>query len=107
VELLNRNAFGGRGVAFYPNPAEGEEGTLLYELNRQGDRAEVSVFTVGGRRILTADAPTRPGTNAFRWQLRDQVGDSVGNGVYLFLLRIWDMDGELTTVEPQRVVVSR
>jgi len=107
VELLNSNAYGGKGVVFYPNPAEGGEGSLLYQLNRQAQRAEVTAYTVRGRRVFTADAPTRAGTNSFRWDLRDEIGDPVGNGVYLFLLRLWDVNGDVTTTDPQRVVVSR
>ena len=93
-------------VYCYPNPCEGGETSLIYELNRSARRASLSIYAVSGRRVLRRELPTRAGRNAFAWRLQDEAGDEVGNGVYLFLLRIEGFDGERIR-RLERVAVTR
>ncbi len=91
---------------FYPNPADGPGGQLVYTLNKAARDARITVYSVAGRRVLRTDIPSRAGTNAYVWDLRDQEGDLVANGVYLFLLELTDTGGKhLRRLE--RVAVAR
>jgi hypothetical protein len=96
----------------YPNPYEeaspGPENPLyfVYDLSRDGSRAELQVFTVRGRRVLRRDVTAYTGRNAFRWDLRDEAGDPVANGVYLFRLRVYG-EGDARLDRLERVAVAR
>jgi hypothetical protein len=96
---------------FYPNPVEASQGQYLYRLTRAGKSAQVTIYTVTGRRVrvLQEDAPLRPGLNAITWDLRDETGDQVSNGVYLLVLRVEGEDGQVVSPSytPERVAVTR
>ncbi len=91
---------------FYPNPCEGKEGALYYTLNQSVRRARLNVYAVSGRRVRQDDLPTSVGQNAFVWDLRDEAGDRVANGVYLFLLDLDGHDGSKIR-RMERVAVAR
>ncbi|HET9233901.1 MAG TPA: T9SS type A sorting domain-containing protein, partial [Candidatus Eisenbacteria bacterium] len=96
-------------VYFYPNPVEAEEGVFLYRLGENGHNAQVSIYSLTGRRIRRDDSPALAGLNSYRWDLRDEKGDRVANGVYLFVLRVEGQDGEVITnaSAPEKVAITR
>ena len=96
-------------VYFYPNPVEAEDGAFVYELNKNGVHGQVTIYSLAGRRVRRDDSPVRAGLNSYRWDLRDEKGDRVANGVYLFVLRLEGSDGELITTasHPERVAITR
>jgi hypothetical protein len=91
----------------YPNPVEGDETAIVYTLSRNADRARVVIYTVSGRRVLRADAPTRAGRNSFRWNLRDTAGDRVANGIYLVFLEVDGEGNEHRKSALDRIAVTR
>jgi peptidase C25-like protein/flagellar hook capping protein FlgD len=96
-------------VYFYPNPVEADEGALVYKLNQNATGAQVSIYSLSGRRVRRDTSPTRAGLNSYRWDLRDEAGDRVANGVYLFVLRLEGANGEVITTasRPERVAITR
>ena len=96
-------------VYFYPNPVEAEDGAFVYELNKNGAKGQVTIYSLTGRRVRREDSPVRAGLNSYRWDLRDDKGDRVANGVYLFVLRLEGADGEVITTSsrPERVAITR
>ncbi len=93
-------------VYFYPNPYEVLPGGLIYELSRAAETAQVSVYTVKGRRVLSTPGPVRAGRNQFTWDFRDDTGEEVANGVYLFVLELSGPGGEQIR-HLERVAVAR
>ncbi len=70
----------------YPNPFDGETG-FYYELSRNADAVEAEIFTVAGRRIRRiVGLGGRAGYNGNPdvWDGRDEEGDRVANGVYIY-----------------------
>jgi hypothetical protein len=105
-EIVERAAvFRGPGEALllllynFPNPFE--EGTAFnYRLNRTGISARVTIFTLSGRKIWSAEGPARANDNAIIWDGRDADGDAVANGVYLYKLEVRTTKGRtLSRVE--------
>ena len=96
-------------VYFYPNPVEAEDGAFVYELNKNGAHGQVTIYSLTGRRVRRDDSPVRAGLNSYRWDLRDEKGDRVANGVYLFVLRLEGSEGEIITTasRPERVAITR
>ncbi len=83
----------------FPNPFE--EGTAFnYRLNRTGISAKLTIFTLSGRKIWSAEGSARVNDNAIIWDGRDADGDAVANGVYLYKLEVRTTEGRtLSRVE--------
>jgi hypothetical protein len=88
-EIVSTTDFQIRNVANYPNPFPdgGKDGThILFQLPTEAD-VRIDVFTVGGRLIRTIDGVHgSAGPNQVHWDGRDQQGDKLANGVYLYLI---------------------
>ncbi len=83
----------------FPNPCAGPT-RFYYTLNGSAERAELSVFTLRGRKILETAGPALRGENMIEWDGRDRDGDELANGVYFYELRVRTLDGrELKKIE--------
>lgn len=89
-EVVSAGDFAIRNVANHPNPfPDGDSAgtTILYELPVAAD-VVVNVFTVGGRLIRTiAGVAGVAGANQVYWDGRDEEGDELANGVYLYMIQ--------------------
>jgi len=109
--IRTQGDFGVDAIYFYPSPWNGvAPAYFTYQLSYlEGDSprsARVSVFSISGRKVATLEAPTQVGRNTLEWNVTDEQGDVISNGVYLFKLTIEDAEGKLhTTVD--RLVVHR
>jgi hypothetical protein len=72
-------------VMNYPNPFP-EATTFYYHLSRDADRVEIKIFTLAGRMIrLIPFSSSQAGANfSTIWDGRDEEGDEVANGVYIY-----------------------
>ena len=80
-------------VLNWPNPFSSTT-QLTFEVNRPVE-FEVQIFTVGGRNIWSKNGSlNHPGlVTDIEWDGRDNAGDLVGNGVYLYKVTAFDEDG--------------
>ncbi|NOZ56156.1 MAG: T9SS type A sorting domain-containing protein, partial [Calditrichaeota bacterium] len=59
--------------------------TFTYFLSLPADEVTIRVFTLSGRKVWETEAADgAAGYNAFDWDGRDQEGDELANGVYLY-----------------------
>ncbi|HVP56532.1 MAG TPA: FlgD immunoglobulin-like domain containing protein, partial [bacterium] len=72
-------------VSVFPNPFSGST-YFFYTLTEEAREATLSIFTVSGRRVFSAAVGTFSGYNQYRWDGRDDVGDRVANGAYIYKL---------------------
>jgi hypothetical protein len=71
-------------VMNYPNPFS-KFTQFTYELSMPAERVEIKIFTLSGRLIRTMDGTVSAGFNTGAvWDGRDQDGDKVANGVYIY-----------------------
>ena len=86
-EIVSSEEFKIRNVANHPNPfpSGADAGThIMFQLPVSA-AVTVDVFTVGGRRIRSlGEMPCAAGANEIYWDGRDEQGDELANGVYLF-----------------------
>lgn len=69
-------------VAAFPSPASGP--TWITARVSMTGQFTVSIYAPSGRLVRILEAPaSHPGRAAVQWDLRDQDGDRVANGVYL------------------------
>jgi len=75
------------GVMNYPNPFS-DVTSFYYHLSQNADRVEIKVFTLAGKMIRHIPfASSRAGTDYSAppsWDGKDQEGDKVANGVYIY-----------------------
>ncbi len=96
-------------VYAFPNPTE-RETRFFGQISSTAD-VEIRIFTVTGRRILRLTAPAQSprsfGEEGIIWDGRDQDGDRLANGVYLYRLIARPADGGRERTWDGTIVVSR
>jgi len=71
-------------VMNYPNPFE-KTTHITYLLSRKAENAKIKIFTLSGKLIkIIEDAPTDQNFNSISWDGKDQDGDEIPNGVYIY-----------------------
>jgi flagellar hook assembly protein FlgD len=74
------------GALCHPNPVTERSG-FFYQLTAPADEVRVEIYTITGRRIRVIESlSARVGynENAEVWDGRDQDGDALARGAYLF-----------------------
>ncbi len=96
-------------VLNYPNPFTGKT-NFWFEHNKPGQplQVQVQVFTISGRVVKTISRQLI--TEGFRsetleWDGRDEFGDKLGRGVYLYRLRVTAPDGVRREVVEKLVIL--
>ncbi|MDD2983123.1 MAG: type IX secretion system sortase PorU [Crocinitomicaceae bacterium] len=96
-------------VLNYPNPFTTKT-EFFFEHNQVCESLEVQVqiFTVSGKLVKTINQEVR--TNGFRsegiaWDGRDDFGDDIGRGVYVYQLSAKTVDGEVARKTEKLVVL--
>jgi hypothetical protein len=83
-----------RGIAElipYPNPFS-TDAYFVFRNEVEITDGRIEIFTTSGKRIANIPIPRTsmmPGQNAVRWDGRDQAGDRIANGVYLYIATIF------------------
>ena len=109
VDFNTRNAPTLQDVYNYPNPFSSE---TYFTFNLTGsvlpDELKIRIYTVAGRLIQTLFVPVnslRFGFNRIYWDGRDNDGDEIANGVYLYTMVL--KNGEKTDNVTQRLAKVR
>jgi hypothetical protein len=97
-------------VLNYPNPFT----TLTdfqFEHNRPGDdlKVQIQVFTVAGRLVKTINrdvAGQGSRVTNIKWDGKDDYGDKIGRGVYLYKLKVRSSDGSIADKYEKLVVLN-
>jgi hypothetical protein len=78
----------------YPNPMRDETTFFSFILSADVDRVDIAIYTVNGRKVHEmnglagrAGYNPAPGDPAIEWDGRDEDGDEMANGVYLYRVR--------------------
>ena len=97
-------------VLNYPNPFTTNT-KFFFEHNKQGSalKAQIQIYTVSGRLIKTIDEYVI--TEGFRsdgisWDGRDEFGDRIGKGVYIYKLKVRTTDGEVAQKTEKLVILK-
>ena len=72
----------------YPNPMS-RQTTFVVDHNRSAGRVLIRIYTVNGRLVRTLENDSAIGSAAaLEWDGRDEDGDRVASGVYLYQVRV-------------------
>jgi hypothetical protein len=78
-------------VTAFPNPARAGGTTLQFNIpgRLEGERVRISLFDVSGRLVRNlADKAYPAGTHTITWNLTDESGVQVSNGMYFYRLEV-------------------
>jgi hypothetical protein len=81
----------------YPNPFK-EFTNFSYQLSQEAERVEIKIYTLSGKLIKSIDfASNLAGYNYNTiWDGKDQEGDEVANGVYIYKVRAYPKENNGT-----------
>ena len=82
---------------------------FTFQINRDAE-IDIKIFTVSGRQIQHIRGFwANPGFNQIPWDGRDEVGDAIANGIYLFKIQAKVLDGDKTIKKTEigRLMVIR
>ncbi len=96
--VVNQQQFALDHVLNYPNPFTTQT-TFWFEHNRPGEELviQIQVYTITGKLVKTLRKTIfSPGNRSsdVEWNGRDEYGDKIGRGVYLYRLRVQTADGK-------------
>lgn len=98
-------AFAVRNLYNFPNPMKGE---TFFTFNLFYDKipssCKIKIYTVAGRLIKEITAPANIGFNRIYWDGRDNDGESIANGIYLYKLILQDADKIETSIQKLAVL---
>lgn len=105
-EVLVDDNFRITDIANYPNPMKTET-DFIFNLSGLNNPSSciVKIYTVTGRVIKEINAPANIGYNSIHWDGKDNDGDYIANGVYLYKF-ILQSDSQ-TETSTQKLVVLR
>jgi hypothetical protein len=74
----------------YPNPATGNSMHFSYDFNQTAERVRLKIYDVAGHLVADYDTFDFASANRgrFRWDMRNNNGRTVANGVYFYKLEI-------------------
>ena len=91
----------------YPNPTSGET-HFTFKLSQIPDEVKIKIYTIAGRLIKEINIPPtdlKYDFNKIYWDGRDEDGDILGNGVYLYKVIL--TAGEKTEKVIQKLAIVR
>ncbi len=90
----------------FPNPMKGET-SFIFNLTGSvaPDNFKIKIYTISGRLIKTIETPVSIGNNNIPWDGRDEDGDYIANGTYIYKLITEDEIDYVT--QTQKLVVLR
>ncbi len=94
IDFTVSNELEAKDIYNYPNPASSET-YFTFRLAMVPEALDIKIYTVAGRLIKTLEFQSydlRNGINKKYWDLRDQDGDEIANGVYLYKIILKDKD---------------
>ncbi|MGB9721212.1 MAG: C25 family cysteine peptidase [bacterium] len=107
--VLNANIFERisiENVLIYPNPVKKYDGIWITFVLSQSARVTIKIYTIAGRLVkVISDVPCNAGYNQKLWDGRDELGDNLGNGVYL--VHIFAEGNSGTDKQIEKFIVAR
>lgn len=102
--------FGLAHVLNYPNPFTTKT-DFQFEHNRPGDelQVQVQIFTVSGKLVKTINQDISGNgsrVTGILWDGRDDFGDKIGRGVYVYRLKVRSSDGSMADKYEKLVVLN-
>lgn len=93
-------AFQVRDLYNFPNPMQGETHFTFNLFTSEAPQScKIKIYTVAGRLIKDITAPAKVGFNQIFWDGRDNDGETMANGIYLYKLVLEDAGKIETSIQ--------
>ncbi|MBD3182563.1 hypothetical protein GF312_09745 [Candidatus Poribacteria bacterium] len=88
----------------HPNPAR-DSASFCYKLTSEADGVEITIYTITGRKIrYIQSASAKMGYNEEDWKTRDDSGNKLSNGTYIYKIEAKRGDERVTKTEKLSVM---
>jgi len=87
----------------YPNPVRSPPLNVEFQLDNTAN-VSFDIYNILGERVLHQASSYAAGTRTFTWNLSNDAGQRVGNGVYLLRITAQDSTQSLTSVKKVMVI---
>lgn len=90
----------------YPNPFS-DATNFTFRLTNVPEEITIKIYTVAGRLIRTLEIPAgllKTDFNSIDWDGRDEDGDRIANGTYLYKIIAWGSENNYTAVKKLAIV---
>lgn len=90
-------------VSSFPNPVSGDK--VRFNLEGRGiDQLQLTIYTPSGEVAFRSPMVT---SNSITWDLTDEGGDTVSNGIYLYCFTVQGQDGQRTRSGIRKLLILR
>lgn len=86
----------------YPNPSNGASKITFANITK---RVKIIIFTLNGKRVTELEE--QDGNGGLEWDLRDENGEKVGSGIYIYKITALDEAGEETESKLLKFAIVR
>lgn len=93
-------------VLNYPNPLRNRT-HFTFSINHTTADVRIRVYTVAGRLIKKLESNATFGYNSILWDVRDEDGDSLSNGVYLYKVTVISKENDTRDSSIGKLVVAK
>ena len=96
----------------YPNPLNDAGTTFLINHNQDGRELQINVdvFTLDGRRVVSLSDSFLANGNVYEglsWDGNNDLGQPMSNGIYVYRVRLQDLENGQSISEANRLVILR
>ena len=99
-DVLVSYGFNVRNLYNYPNPMRNDTYfTFEFYSDKNPPDCRIKIYTVAGRLVKELTAPVRVGFNQIYWDGRDNDGDVMANGIYLYKVILQDPSHTETSIQ--------
>ncbi|MDO8734989.1 MAG: fibronectin type III domain-containing protein, partial [Elusimicrobiota bacterium] len=102
--LVNENVYA------FPNPTKIENITIRYSALNTNHTAKIRLYNIAGELVRVAEnseITATPPVYKFVWDLKNEDGDDVASGVYIYILDLKETDtGEKATVKKKLAIIK-
>lgn len=90
-------------VQAFPNPVTGENDVAFTVQGEEIRDIRVAIYDLSGQQVFESGFVE----NGFQWNLQNNEGRTVANGVYLYVVRARGFNGEMFTSQVKKLVILR
>ncbi len=104
IEFIVSDKIAIRNAINFPNPFR-DQTAFTFDLTASAEHGIIKIFTLSGRLIHSIEFTPRVGYNQIQWDGRDQLGEPLANGVYLYKIAVRRGDQQVETI--QKLAIAR
>lgn len=94
-----------KSVVTCPNPMH-DDTNFTWNVSKSGT-AEIKIYTLSGKLVKTIrEIESKVGYNQVPWDGKNNAGEEIASGIYIYVLKITDVDGNTQVIRDKLAVIE-